>query len=145
MKILSKRLLSIFALSCIIYSSYSQSQVDSLVIDYLNKTPSTTKAFYKIEKKGKKGTILSNYYYHPNSAIKFGGNEIVTYRFGLAASHSDVYFLLTIKQSGKKVYKVIDNNKIEDAISDLLKYLQPYNLSNSQNAQLINQLSFCHY
>lgn len=140
-----KIFLTIFTLNCFAYSSYSQSQVDSLVIDYLNKKTSNIKAFYKVEKHGKKGTILTNFYAHSNPSLYFNRNEIVTYRFGLSASHSDIYFLVAIKQSDKQVYKIIDNIKIEDAINELLKYLQPYNLSNSQKAQLINQLSFCHY
>jgi hypothetical protein len=140
-----RALLMLFLLLFFLKSVTAQKKIDSVIMEYLNRKPNIPKPFYKIKKEGKTDVTYTNFYVHPNTPIIIDSFKIITYRFGASQSHSPVYFLIRIIHSKYCDYKIIDNETVEEGISNLLQYIQSYKLSNSQKAQLLNQLTFSYY
>lgn len=121
------------------------SNVDSFVIKFLRNQPNTPVPFLKVTRNGRKGTISRNYFWKANEPIIKDSLMITTYLFGSAASHEPTYILIKLLLHKKEEYKIINNETVEGGIQELLQLIKPYHLSNSQKAQLINQLSFAYY
>lgn len=131
---------------CLGLSLHAQENADSIVIKYLRTKPDIPAPFLRVEKKGAhKGLRSQNFFNEPNTPIKVDSILISTYLFGSASSHDRKYFLIRITRSNSSIYKIIDDDNIEQAINNFLAFIQLYKVPNSQKAQLINQLTYAYY
>jgi hypothetical protein len=124
----------------------AKSKIDSVVINFLKSQPNTPTPVLKITGNGKKGTISRNYFWNKNQPITKDSVTITTYLFGSGASHSTVtHLLLDIMIPKKEKYRIIESKTVEEGIKELMQLIQPFNLSDSQKAILINQLTVAYY
>ena len=124
---------------------HSQDNADSAVLRYLRTKPDIPAPFLKVVRKGNKGVRSQNYFNEPNEPIKNDSITFTTYLFGSSASHNRKYFLIEIKTTSAKMFKIIDDDNLEDGIKSLFAFLAKYHLSDSKKAVFVNQLTYTYY
>lgn len=122
--------------------TFSQSSVDSAVIQYLRTVKNIPYPELTITRLRKGEERSANFYISPIGKIIVNSNEFQTFIFGSSASHTRKYLLIKVISGKKVIQKVLDNAEIEDAINDLISFIKAFKLSNSDKSFLIRQLTF---
>lgn len=141
-----KRVLFALIFLPLLAQSQKRSKIDSVVIQFLKSQPNTSTPILTISGNKKKGIISRNYFWDENNRSVFKDSiKIITYLFGSGVSHTRAYLLIDIIIKKQDNYHIVECPKVEDGIKELLNLIQAYNLSDSQKAVLLHQLTVAYY
>lgn len=115
--------------------------IDSIVIKFLQTKSSTSAPILTKKREGKKEVISRNYFFESNKPITKDNVRINTYVFGSSDSHAPIFFMITAEQQGLEMVKIFESKTIGEAINDALKFVEPFQLTESQKAVIVNHLA----
>jgi hypothetical protein len=125
-------------------TSYSQSSIDSVVMNYLQNVPGIPTPILQVNKTKGNLSRSTNFFIEATDSVRHQDIIVKSFLFGSSASHARKYFLLQINSKGVVKNKIIDNPNIEDAIMSLLLCMHQWDLSDAEKSVLIRELTYAY-
>lgn len=113
-------------------------------MQYLRTAKSTQEPVLRITKKNGKVMREANFFIEPVDSLTKGSSKLTAILFGSAASHERKYFLLQVASTRGIENKIIDDQRIDEAVQALLAFVGNLDLSNAEKSVLLRALTFAY-
>lgn len=144
MKMKTARSILLILFLIFVTNGYSQNSIDSVVMQYLRRVSGIPAPVVKIVKKNNKTLRSANFFIEPIDSLQYKEVKIKAFLFGSSVTHARKYFFVRTNWKGTTENKIIDNIKLENALTSLLKFIERWELPDADKAVLVRALTYAY-